>query len=98
MRARAVQARDLAVEVALLLQVGGPAGGLGVGIKRRAAVAASFQEMGADSVEAPVVADARIAVQPAEQGEAGPGPVAMATATAWLSATTGLSSRRSRTP
>ena len=93
-----MQPGDLLVQVALLLEVGGRAGLRPGSLKRGRRVAGHLEEVAADGVEAAIGVDPGVGFKALEQFEAGSGPATMLTATAWLSATTGLSSRRSRTP
>ena len=95
--AAALQASDLSIEVALLLEVRGHPGCGSVRLERGSRVASPHEEVAADRVEATIGADPRVGTKTLDQLEAGPGPATMLTATAWLGATTGLSSKRSRT-
>jgi hypothetical protein len=82
------------VEVALLGQVGRPPGRRLVGVAGSGAVAGQLQQVRADCVEPVVAGDPVVGLERAEQVQPGLGPLAMATATAWFSATTGVSETR----
>lgn len=84
---RWVEARDLSVEVALLLKIGWSAGcGLIAG-ERTLRIAGHFEQVGSYGVKAPVVVDSRVVVECCEKPNPVLGSPAMATATAWLSTT-----------
>ena len=55
------------------------------------------EEVAADRVEATIGVDPRAGTETLDQLEAARGPATMLMATAWLGATTGLSSKRNRT-
>ena len=93
----ALQASDLSIEVALLLEVRGHPGCGSARLERGSRVASPDEEVAAGRVEATIGVDPRVGTETLDQLEAGPGPATMLMATASLGATTGLSSKRSRT-
>ena len=71
---RGLQAGDLLIEVALLLEVGGHPGCGPVRLKRGGTVASHLEEVAADGVEAAVGVDPGIGPKTLDQFEACPGP------------------------
>jgi hypothetical protein len=69
-----LQAVDLLVEVALLLEVSGCLGCGSVRLKRGSRVASHLEEVAADGVETTIVVDPGIGPKMLDQFEAGPGP------------------------
>ena len=70
---RGLQAVDLLVEVALLLEVGGCLGRGSVFLERGSRVASHLEEVAADGVETTIVVDPGIGRKLLDQFEAGPG-------------------------
>jgi hypothetical protein len=89
------EAGSLGVEVALLWEAGGLPGHRQVGVARRHGVAGHLQQVRPDRMQPMVPGDPLIGLELPEQVEPCAGPRTMATATAWFSATTGLSTIRS---
>ena len=71
---RGLQAGDLLIEVALLLEVGGYSGCGPVRLKRGSTVASHLQEVSADGVEAAIGVDPGIGLKTLDQFEADPRP------------------------
>jgi hypothetical protein len=93
----ALQASDLSIEVALLLEVRAHPGCGSVRLERGSRVASPDEEVAADRVEATIGVDPRVGTEALDSSRPARSPATMLLATAWLGATTGLSSKRSRT-